>query len=403
MEKANQNDFTIEYTCIIKLINAAVNQVDIDLHKLKPNWEALYTLAEGLGVPQLLSYGIRHIPKEQRPGGKIQNKINQVQTQHIVRDTNQFYEQSLLMKRFSEEGIEHVVLKGVVMKKNYPQTDMRFSCDVDIMIHPQDQKKADEIMFELGYAVLERGRDKHDQFKKPPFMLVELHRNMVERKYIEFEYYKNVWNTVKPVKGYENSFMLSLEETYIYMVVHAVKHFYYSGMSITMVLDFYMFLKKYEDKLDWSYINPLFDKWEYHTFAKKVSELAFEWFSPQGKGFNPENDFALYILRSGAYGTTRNGIIMRMLSQEKEGRHVSKSKIIFRRIFPPKSKMIPVFPPMEKYPFLVPVAWFKMVINAVFMRRRLTLEVQEYEQVDEQQLSQMRQICNELELFHYKE
>ena len=51
-----------------------------------------------------------------------------------MRETIQYHEYEKLTKLFEEEGIERMLLKGGLLKYEYPSQDMRFLTDLDILV-----------------------------------------------------------------------------------------------------------------------------------------------------------------------------------------------------------------------------------------------------------------------------
>ena len=65
------------------------------------------------------------------------------------------------MQAILEEAcIDHIPMKGAVIRALYPQMWMRTSCDVDILIHEEDLDRATKAFVAHGYQM--RKRNYHD-------------------------------------------------------------------------------------------------------------------------------------------------------------------------------------------------------------------------------------------------
>lgn len=386
-----------EYRCLVQLICSAINKTAADFGQLQPNWRILYQIAKGASLLSLVSYGIAYLPPRQKPNKEVQEKFLQSRTQGIVQDSNQIYELELLKKAFEEQHIDHLLIKGSVIKQEYPQTDMRFMGDIDILVKPEAKEKAEEVLLQLGYSVFERGREKHDQYIKKPFALVELHRSLVERNKKEFSYFSKVWDNAELQKEFKHSYILTKEETYIFMTVHAVKHFYIGGISIGILLDYYVYLNKYKDTLNFEYIHKVLEQFNYVSFEEKMRKMAYDWFSPNGLGLQ-NNAVTKYILGSGTYGNMQNNIAIRMAMQGKEGKNPSTLRFIRKQVFPSKEKLAARFPILEKAPVLLPFIWVRLAFTRVFIKRKKTMVTNPYGMVSAQQIENMRKINRDLGL-----
>ena len=83
---------------------------------------------------------------------------------------------------FENKNIPFIPLKGSVLREYYPESWMRTSCDIDILVHEGDLDKATEILVEqLSYTY--EGKGGHDvQFYSSNGIHIELHYNLIEEE-----------------------------------------------------------------------------------------------------------------------------------------------------------------------------------------------------------------------------
>ena len=62
------------------------------------------------------------------------------------------YEQKRITEIFENSKIDFLLLKGAEMRKYYPEPWMRTSCDIDVLIHPNDIEKAISVLSCEGYT-----------------------------------------------------------------------------------------------------------------------------------------------------------------------------------------------------------------------------------------------------------
>lgn len=275
---------------------------------------------------------------------------------------------SELIDDFEKHSIPHMLLKGYVVKNLYPYTNMRSMCDVDILVG-DEVKSASEIMLLHGFEQ-KSSENLHDSFFKKPSTIVELHKSLFDEELTNLNgYFKVGFERAKTADGFEYRYELSDEDFYIFLISHFYKHFARCGTGIRSVLDIYLYLSKYSDKLDFKYIDSELKKIGLDSFNKKISALSYEWF---GSGGNIKPDpISEYIISSGTYGKTVNLELNRFLNNSDEGSYsASKIRYVFKTLFPSCKYMSARYPVLNKCPFLLPIYWLIRGFSTLLNRRK---------------------------------
>lgn len=89
---------------------------------------------------------------------------------------------------FKEHGMRFLLLKGILMKQHYPQSDYRTMSDIDILIDAENALKVRSVMEELGYETVDYDHDVHDAYHKPPATRIEVHRELFGAEGREYAY-----------------------------------------------------------------------------------------------------------------------------------------------------------------------------------------------------------------------
>jgi hypothetical protein len=118
---------------------------DVDLKKL-------YSLCVRNSVQNILCLaaegGAVTFPDE------IFKKLKQSRLVCGFRESAQSDEVDFIRKTFTENKIPFMLLKGSHLKALYPQADMRFMVDMDILVHEEDMKKGKEIIYCMIYLLI---------------------------------------------------------------------------------------------------------------------------------------------------------------------------------------------------------------------------------------------------------
>lgn len=291
---------------------------------------------------------------------KIQNSI--LMTLAQVTELNK------LVTALENAGIKNQPMKGSCMKFMYPSPELREMSDIDILIAGEQMDAAGKVMLELGYTLAQSIKH-HDIYMKKPFMVVEIHRAMYDKTVDgnQFDYFKSFEKAVLR-EGKKYTYDFNKEDFYVYMIAHMAKHFYAMGCGIRNLLDVYIYLEKYGKELDRSYLDRELKKCGIYDFAVNVEELAYIWLGGK-KGSQFYDDLFQYMVDCGIYGKDENGIWHKFAEEKLDGKEVTRGKLKKWYYFPPLFYMAEYYPWLEKFPFLLPVAWCIRAFRGIFMKK----------------------------------
>lgn len=334
---------------LLELIFAAINEVQPKEPEPEVDFDKVYTIACSHLVDNTAFYAVEKL--NNKPDRELYKKWLNKRNKAFHRNMTQRAELESIKTAFSENGVEYLPVKGFPVCDLYPQSDYRYMSDLDILV--KDIKKADKIITSLGYDPKEIGMHHHDEFSKPPFMYVELHRDLVGADSDFYDYYKNIFDRAKKLSSCE--YELSGEDFYIYSIVHLENHYSKAGTGIRSISDLYLMNKKLFPMLDSVYIERELGKLGLLDLRNLLSDIAEKWF--KNKDFTDFSEAELRILLSGAYGTVENKI-------NASKSDMSNFAFLMRRIFPTAKSMKWVFPWLKKYPFLLPWAYVYRIFRS---------------------------------------
>lgn len=285
-------------------------------------------------------------------------QIKQYMLQAVYRYEQQNYEFERLCKNLEAAEIPFIPLKGSVLRKFYPEAWMRTSCDIDILVHPEDSEKAKSILVnEHGYTY--HGMNSHDISLFTPTQLhIELHYNLVEDGIANESsaVLRTVWETASVCEGYNFRYEMPDEMFYFYHIAHMAKHFENGGCGIRPFIDLWILdnIKEADD----SKRNELLEQGKLLKFAKAARNLSKIWLE------NVEMDsisqqMEAYILCGGVYGNSENRITVQ---QQKQG---GRLKYALSKIFIPYDVIKFHYPILQKHRWLTPFMevrrWGKLI------------------------------------------
>lgn len=278
-----------------------------------------------------------------------------------MKSMNQSWEIGHLADLMDSAKIPHLFLKGSFLRNSYPKPELREMCDIDLLVPPEREADAIGLVKADGYEMQEELTTSHNtEHFKPPYQVLELHTRLVPKDSPHSAYYDRIWERILPKKG-GYSCDLSLEEQYIYLIVHMAKHYFVAGTGIRSVLDVAVFEKTYGARLDRAYLKKAFEKLRLTEFADDVALLAKRWFldAPSAALSAEQKRMHDAILSTTTYGTDERKKSLILKEEMADGKSQKRAKLhlFFAKIFPNYRFMVGWYPPLARFPFLLPIIW----------------------------------------------
>ncbi|MBQ7499448.1 MAG: nucleotidyltransferase family protein, partial [Clostridia bacterium] len=279
-------------------------------------------------------------------------------------------------KLFSENGIPHLFYKGLILADNYHSPDMRYMLDVDILAADKFET-AKNVLCDLGYKIT-GSDDKHTEFFRSPFVSIELHRSLVtDRSVTDLDGYWSDISARMIEDGNEPSlYHMTTEDEYLFLISHIVLHILQNGgVGIRALLDVRLFLDRYGDSIDRSYIDAELDKMRCRNFEKRFTSLCGA-ILDEGQPTDEDAAMLKFLLLSGIRGSGKNYRAVR--NTEKKG-----SVDYYRSIlFPSYREMHGKYRWLEGKPYLLPAAWAVKAANGVRRKNAAILRRRKSETID---------------------
>lgn len=342
------------------LLNSSNSPKGLEMPSSEMDWEKLLQMAEKNSIGGLLYYVLPDIPEKFHPDRTIKARMSKLAMSMAVSDIKQRVEIEDLKRVFQEKRLYLMLLKGSNTKALYPKSEWRTMGDIDILYDSGQYEQVKDTLLQMGYTHFETG-SKHDSCAKPPFISLELHHSLVEKGEVGETYYRKLWEREKNAERDKYVCQLSLEEQYVYSMIHLCEHFKNGGVGIRFVMDVYVFLC--QNNLDKNYVLEKFTELGICEFAQNIEQLAYKWFSETNVETSETiNEIEVFILRNGIYGN---------YSQSVDGMLERKGRIGYtlEALFPKLRVMQASYPWLRGKTFLLPVAWIVRLFIILFSRR----------------------------------
>lgn len=353
---------------LIRLITAAVDETQPPEPTEKVDFKYLYRVCKAHDIANTVYYAIEKL--NNKPEENLLKIWRDERNKGVHRNMIQSMEADALKDTFNENEIDFMPVKGFPICELYPKPDYRYMGDLDYLIRFEDLKKAGALIKNLGYMPDHIGQFHHDEYIKPPLMVLELHHSMVKASSQFSDYYKDFLYKGENVDAHE--YRMSDEDLYIFQIVHLYKHYEESGTGIRSFLDMYLANKKMLPNLNHEYIDAELEKLGLTEFCEFVYRISAKWFADGDVDNFSEEE--IYILTSGVYGSERHKYQNRIKGKKK-------SKVILERIFPPVSWMKDTYPILKKSMLFLPFTYVhRMIFKSVRNRKRIKDELQTFKE-----------------------
>lgn len=273
----------------------------------------------------------------------------------LYRETSPQKAEWLVREILKNGAVSFMMLKGAHIRALYPESWMRTSCDVDVLVHEDDLERAISLLCEKGFTA--GTPTAHDVPLYLDEVHVELHFSLRESWQQPNPLLETVWEHAVPVDDCEYR-----EEPAFFAahhIAHMARHFLYGGCGVKAVMDLWILQKNnvYEEKALLSLLEPV----GLTAFYRSACDLIRYWFS-DADASPLTQQMSVLILSGGVYGSEKNRIALGV------GNRQGRFDYLWRRAVPSFSTMCKLYPSLEGKKYLLPVYYVRRFFSRLFGR-----------------------------------
>ncbi len=333
-------------------------------------WKDVFTLADSHLLSTLVWDFIKNGQEEVE--SELAAKWKKKYDIAVYSDVAQHVALDEIKRACAEQQIRILPFKGLRFKALYPSTYQRPMADLDVLYEEKDYEKIVSALEKLGYQYAGGTKKTHHiEYFRPPVMHVEIHWGMLPHTSEFYDYFIKPWELARPTEE-PYVYEFTLEDEYLFMLVHAYKHYFYAGCGVRTITDFILFRNKYLSQMDadvlekkLAFADELSQERgasgnEIRQFERTMLTVAEEWFGGEEAIFG---DAGLYMLSSGVYGRYER-VVQYSINE------YGKFRYLMRKVFPSYNFMIQRNPSLKKVPFLLPFYWIGRLFSIVFSKKK---------------------------------
>ncbi len=347
---------------------------------------ALYRLAKKHDLAHVIAPALRKLGLFCDPSASAH--FERAEMLVTYRHAQMQYAFSQICDLFDKYEIPYIPLKGAVLRPFYPRETMRTSCDIDILIHETNLKKAVSLLQEEGYT--QNGKSVHDvSLYSQEGIHLELHFNLLENVPQLDAVLKQAWSYAE----YKEGCCYELKPAFFlfHQFAHMSYHFLAGGCGVRSLMD--IFVACHRMHLSYDDAQELLARAKIDTFAREIICLCDALFSGQPLDETQEK-IVSYICYGGVFGNEENKAAV------KKSKTQNTLKYALGRIFLPYRMMKVRYPSLKKLPFLLPFYWIGRFFVMAFgkKRKRVVHELETRSNVTQEKATEMKKMRHHLGL-----
>lgn len=305
----------------------------------------------------------------------------------------------------TDRGIDHILIKGFILRDYYPMPELRTYGDIDLIIREKDREKCHGLMQELGFAVKTDWEPVYSYTREQEYY--EIHTQLLETdipgKDACRAYFGTPWEHAQPVDTHR--FELKPEYHFLYLMTHLAKHVAGSGAGIRMYLDIAVLIQQCRNSLNWAEIEAELKALELDSFANVVFNMVETCFGiPKPITGTPVprevlNSFLDFTVSGGIFGRVgkESGVIS-LKETSREDEDISRSGTIVKRLFPTAKNIENRYTYLKKAPWLLPAAWVHRLVKTGGRLREHAKEARSILSADKEAARELNQLYREIGL-----
>lgn len=282
-----------------------------------------------------------------------------------------------LVNKMNEAKLHPLVVKGIIARKLYPIPDERVSGDEDLLITKELFPTYHQFFTEHNLVT----GDDLEPYEVPyqlkgSSLYIELHKTLFQEESVAYGSWNQFFEKAherritEVIEGVEVSTMCPTDH-FLFLILHAFKHFLHSGVGIRQVADIMMFASHYEIDYD-SIFNDL-QKIHLEVFGATLLSIGKKYLHdapiPDKYLELSENmDHLLEdILDAGVYGNSSMSrkhsanMTLEAITLDAQGKKAHAS--LRSTLFPSRKDLVGRYPYLEKHGYLLPIAWFSRIVT----------------------------------------
>ena len=312
------------------------------------------------------------------------------------------------IRELEKSGIKCCVLKGITISRFYKMPETRISSDMDILIDKENESKAVEILTALGYECESRSKyDHHIKAHHKIGGLLEVHVALHSVATSDIILDDEVRYEEEFMLLEDDIYSLSVNDSLTYLSAHLIKHLINDATGIRQMMDLLLYMKAYENKINWEKYNSLMAKLGYDNLIRVIKGIGVRFFGMEFADAITEGHGLEELLEDceigGVFGVNEDERqqFYELFTQRRSGNGNLKHSMLkltksengaFRMLFPKYKSMKERFSYVGKCPILLPVGWIHRIVEIILKQIGIVPEKKENSAVNQRRMEMVEKL-----------
>lgn len=345
---------------LIQLLSAVMNQKTPPEPMRQLSWEKLFRLADYHNVAHVAYYGI--IGLTERIPQHIRQKFFDKYLEAVYRPQRLKESEKQIKALMEIKGLNCFVLDYKDIVKCYPIEEMCCSDSIEIGVEKKQEYLVKSTLERVDFEERQSEGQERLFYRVPGVRVVCYNKDVFFGRPMR-KYYKKLLKTLPHRKGFQHVRELSANDKYLFYMCRLTDCYARGDLSLSQILDFWVFYKKNAKNFQWPPIYEKLEKLKIAEFAEHLEYLTLRWFGSGAGIQNVEIYDAMesYILTKGAEGREISSKLLPLIKTaadcyNRDRREESFQKAL-RWLFPDREYMVTLYPVLETREYLLPCYW----------------------------------------------
>lgn len=377
---------------LVYLLSSAIRGQKVENNKISNlNWKVVLEYAKKQDIYSIIFPLIKNIDTKYRPDKEFMDEWKRQTILAGMTQIQNINKVSTVLRRFYEEGIKVMALKGLVLRDFYPFKELRTMGDTDLLIQEENRDKAKKILLQMGY--IEHHSDlKHAVFLHEKFLPIEMHWLLIDTNHFKYAEYleKSIWESVDNINICGVKVLVpSLENQILYLLLHMAVHFIYSGFGLRQLSDLILLVEARKNEINWDHFVKSAKYCKIDNFAVVIFHICRKLFGLEVYPKYPKvydtkllnNKYIDMIIDNiftggafdGVFGKTNvklsyGNLVSYYENQNQCNKYIGKLKYLIGLLLPPPQRLKESYKYIRKYPILLPIAWVHRLVYCIIRK-----------------------------------
>ena len=371
-----------KWQTLVDVLRCAVHNTAPSQTLLHTDWDTLLTQARKHCVENFLyPWLARHIPEMfsmhvATPPASPCVAWRSLALDHLKTSTLRSSAATDILREFAQNNVEVIPLKGIWLSETlYDEPSQRFMVDIDLLVRRSDVKRAQKLLNKLGYNSAQIDTDNQFAYdakfsRAGDSFFIELHWNVESHisDRLAIPDIEAIWRDTTPASLLQHPVQALSNEALVTQLVQHILHHQFAT-PLRSYIDIALLLRNRADQLDPEKLAQAASTWKTGRsvlFVLNMISTLFEIPLPtklMNCQFAADADFIQQAWQC-VFNLPEMKSRVRELNllKYREATLTERLKLIFKRIFVPRSYMMLRYP-YAKYAVLLPVAWVQRTVT----------------------------------------